>query len=227
MASNRCSVISVFVLFLPIGLAAEEFKFRNPHPELKPVPLEEALRLAPIKLGQIPKLTEDQWEDLIKDRVIIRELPAGKNEGKRFEAMTIVPDSPHEVMSRLMDYGSFVGMMPNLKELEFSWNGNLARVKQKIQAGPFKFTYWMNILHYGDNYIEWEFVEGDIKDTSGYYKLFPLDDGLKTLLVYHVYSDPGMWVPQFIQNIITKNTMPGVLEAVRDAIAKNREKEEK
>jgi len=227
MALNKSSVVATFVLFLPVSLAAEEFKFRNPHPVLKPIPLEDALRLAPVKLGEIPKFSENQWTDLIKGEAITRELPSEKDEGKRFETMVIVPACPHDVMTRLMDYGSFVGMMPNLKELEFSWNGNLARVKQKIQAGLFKFTYWMNILHYGDSFIEWEFVEGDIRDTSGYYKLFPLDEGTKTLLIYHVYSDPGIWVPQFIQDMITKGTMPGVVRAIRDAVVDNRKKDEK
>jgi hypothetical protein len=63
--------------------------------------------------------------------------------------------------------------------------------------------------------LEWEFIAGDIKDTSGYWKLHPLDGGKRTLAVYHVYTDPGIALPQFIIDLLTKGSMPKVMKAVK------------
>jgi hypothetical protein len=219
------SCIALFVSIQASGedlqKVAEGFKFKNPNPVFKPLPPEEEARLAPIKLGVMPKLDDDALKRLDKGDVVLRELPA-TGKAKRFEAIAIFPGSNREVMARLKDYGSFVGTMPNLTKLEFSWNGNMAAVLEQVKSGLIKFTFRVNILHYGDSVIEWEFVEGEIRDTSGYWKLFPLDDDKRTLAVYHVYSDPGIALPGFILDLITKSTMPGVMKAVKKAVIEGR-----
>lgn len=201
----------------PDGGNPEGFKYKNPNPIFKPVPPDEEARLARLKLGEMPRLDAAESKRLEQGDVVIRELPAS-GKAKRFESILIMPGPAHAVMAKLKDYGSFVGTMPNLVKLEYSWNGNMAVILEQVKSGLIKFTFRINILHYGDSVIEWEFVEGEIRDTSGYWKLFPMDGGSRTLAVYHVYSDPGIALPGFIIDLITKGTMPGVMKAVRKSV---------
>ena len=218
----RRTVLSVLaftvVLCLAAAAAAEEYKFRNPDPKFKPVSKDQEAAIAAQKLGSTPKLSEKQQATVDAGEVVIREVKT-TGEGKRYEAIGIIKAPPKQVMAFLKDFKAFVGPMPNLKKIEFTWEGNLAHVKQWLKIALTTVFYNLNIAHYGDSVIEWEFVEGDIKDTTGYYKFYPLADGTETLIVYNVYTDPGMMVPQFIINMLTKGSMPGVIEAIRKAVA--------
>jgi hypothetical protein len=202
-----------------LALAGDEFKHKNPDPKFKAVSKDEELALAATKLGKPPKLIEKQEKAVEKGEVVIREIK-GDGEGKRYEAIAVVKAPPKAVMAFLKDFKAYVGLMPNLKKISFTWDKNLAHVRQDLKVALTSVAYVLNIAHYGDSVIEWEFVEGDIKDTTGYYKFFPRADGKETLLVYHVYTDPGMAIPQFIMNLLTKKSMPGVIEAIRAEVAK-------
>ncbi|MBI5526370.1 MAG: hypothetical protein HY897_08540 [Deltaproteobacteria bacterium] len=201
------------------GASAEEYKYKNAEPKFKPASKDAEMAAAARKLGDPPKLTEKQQTEVDEGEVVIREVKGG-GEGKRYEAIAVVKAPPKAVMAFLRDFKAFVGPMPNLKKIEFTWDGNVAHVTQWLKVAITTVSYRLNIAHYGDSVIEWEFVEGDIKDTTGYYKFFPRAEGRETLLVYHVYTDPGMAVPQFIINLLTKSSMPGVIEAIRTAVAK-------
>jgi hypothetical protein len=199
--------------------AEEAYKYKNPAPKFKQLSKDDEARLAPTKLGTPPKLTEKQLQKIEAGEIVIQEV-SGSGEGKRYEAVAVVKAPPKAVMAFLKDFASYVGPMPNLKKIEFSWEGNLACVTQHLKVTLSSISYRLNILHYGDAVVEWEFVDGDIKDTTGYYKLFPRSDGRETLLVYHVCTDPGMAIPQFIMNLLTKKSMPDVVKAIREEAIK-------
>jgi hypothetical protein len=219
----RRTILSVLaftvVLCLAAGAPAQEYKYKNPDTKSKPVSRDVELAQAAARLGNPPKLSEKQQATIDEGEGVIREVK-GAGEGKRYEAIGIIKASPKDVMAFLRDFKAFVGAMPNLKKIEFTWEGNVAHVTQWLKIALTTVAYNLNIAHYGDSVIEWEFVEGDIKDTTGYYKFFPRAEGKETLIVYHVYTDPGMAVPQFIINMLTKNSMPGVIEAIRKTVAK-------
>jgi uncharacterized membrane protein len=214
-----CAGLAIGVFVASAGAFAGEYKYRNPEPKFKPLGKDAELAAAAQRLGKPPKLNEEQQAEVEEGKVVIREIKGG-GEGKRYEAIAVVKAPPKAVMAFLRDFKSFVGPMPNLKKIEFTWEGNVAHVTQWLKVALTTVSYRLNIAHYGDSVIEWEFVEGDIKDTTGYYKFFPRAEGKETLLVYHVYTDPGMAVPQFIINLLTKSSMPSVIEAIRAAVAK-------
>jgi hypothetical protein len=214
-------VLATLCFIADFAGAEDAYKYKNPAPKFKPLSKDDEARLAPAKLGAPPKLTVKQLEKIAANEIVIQEV-AGAGEGKRYEAVAVVKAPPKAVMAFLKDFPSYAGPMPNLKKIEFSWEGNLARVTQHLKVALTSISYRLNILHYSDAVVEWEFVEGDIKDTTGYYKLFPRNDGKETLLVYHVYTEPGMAIPQFIMNLLTKKSMPDVVKAIRqEAIKRN------
>jgi len=203
------------------GPKEKEFKFTNPDPKIKAISVEEAKKIAPQRLGSEPQLDADERDDIDTGEIVVRSV-GSNGAGKRYEAIALVDATPDAVMEVLKDYDSFVKIMPNLEAVQYRWDGNLAYLMESVKAGFFTFNYWLRIAHYGNMYIEFELDRGDIKEIEGYYKLFSRNGGAKTLLVYHVYSDPGMALPQFVIDLLSKSTLPKVLKAVRKEVIRRR-----
>ena len=68
-------------------------------------------------------------------------------------------------------------------------------------------------------YQHWSLVLGNLKTNDGSWELVPLDNN-RTLVTYTVFSDPGGEIPDWIINIGTKQTLPGVIEALRKRVKK-------
>lgn len=233
MIQKRKSLVLPLILSLLVGfssgvLAAEkEPKFTNPNLTFKPMSPEEEARLAPIKLGQPPVLDAKQQKKVDKGDVVIVDMTKSDTDDKgpkRYLAIGMVDAAPKAIMSFLRDYPNRVGRMPHIAEVSAEWEKNLARVNMTLKIALTKLRYRMQYLHYVDSMVEWEYIHGDIKDSKGYFKCFPREDGKKTLLVYHVQTETGMSVPKFILEMLTKHSMPKVIKAVRAAVKELAEK---
>ncbi len=207
------------------GAKDKEAKFTNPSPELKP--LDSAAQDARIAemMGKPPELNAKEFKKFQKGKVIIHKVES-RGKGQRYEAIARIDAPPSVVMAYMKDFPAHVGDMPHLKKITHRWNGNVAIVEQTLKIALSTFWYELSIRHCKNSLIEWELLRGDIKETTGYYKFFPFEGGNKTLIVYRVYTDPGLPIPQFILNLLTKSSMPDVVEAIRKASIK-RHKETK
>ncbi len=221
MKRLACHFIGLFFLLscLNTGLMATENepKYKNPSPTFKPLTVEAAAKLSKARLGKAPKLSGDEKKQIAKRKVVTRALPS-EGEAKRYEAIATIDAPPAKVMAFLKSFDRHVGPMPHLEKVTYSWDGALATVEQTLKVAFTTIWYRLHIMHYGDNVIEWEYLQGDIRETTGYYKFFPYAKGKRTLIVYHVYTDPGLPIPQFIIDLLTKSSMPDVIEAVRKAV---------
>jgi len=216
---NNISVMLMCCLFLFSSVSqAEEPKFTNAGAKFKPMAAAEEAALEKSKLGIPPKLSSDALAKISKGKVILREVK-GQGEARSCQAIAVVKAPPAKVMAFLRDYPSYVKYMPHLKDIKVSWNGNMATNSYQLKIALTNVAYKLNILHYGNSALEWEYISGDIRDTNGYYHLHPFNDGQWTLVDYNVYTDPGMPIPQFIINLLTRNSMPDVIEAIRKAVA--------
>jgi hypothetical protein len=202
-------------------LAADEPKYRNPNPKFKPQSQEEIARLEKVMLGTQPQLSARELEKLNEGDVVVRKI-SDSGDHKKYEAFGIIDGTPEEAMAFMSDYPAKLGIFPNLKDVKVVWNGNVAVADMTVKIAFQTIRYRMNFRHYGHSFIEYEYVHGDLKDTHGYYKFFPFAEGKKTLMVYHVDTNTGMPVPQFIVDSLTKGAMPDVIEAVRKGVALRR-----
>lgn len=201
------------------ALSADAPKFTNPNRTFKPVSPEEEARLAPIILGDRPKLDKKELEKINKGKIVVRKIKTA-DESRRYEAIGKIDAPPKKVMEFMRNYPARVGVLPHIQEVSVEWEGNLAHVDQTLKVAFKTIRYRLDYLHYKDSVIEWEYVHGDLKDTRGYYKLFPCNDGAATILIYHVYTETGMLVPKFIVALLSKSSMPDVVEAIRGAVMK-------
>jgi len=198
---------------------ASEPIYRNPNLTFKPLSPAEEVRLTPSKLGQAPHLNAEEQLIIEGGEIIVRKIITKNADLHSYMAIGLVDAPPKSIMQLLRNYSGYVEFMANIQEITVRWDKNLAVVDQTMGIALMTFRYRFNILHYQDSMIEWEYVQGDVIEMSGYYKLFPLGGNAKTLLVYRVNSDPGMPIPNFIVAYYTIVSGQNVLEAIRIAVA--------
>jgi len=211
--------VLILCAFAVTALAADPPKHVNKNPTFKPVPPDQIKSLGRKKLGKAPKLSKDEMKQLVKGEVIVREVAGDASpDAKRFEAIATIDAPPAKVAAFLKNYDLYTKYMPHMEAIDYKWNGNMATVEQTLKIAFSTIKYKLQLRHYAPYYIEWEYLEGDIKTTNGSYKFFPYKKGTKTLVHYSVYTNPGLPVPQFVLDMLTKNSLPDVLRAVRKGV---------
>lgn len=218
--SNFGLMVSFVFLFTFTGaLYAEEPKYKNPNTKFTPMSMKEAAKLAEKKRGERPKLSEKERKKIDRGRVIVREL-SPQGDTRRFSAIGIIDAPMAEVMKIIKDYPGKVGRFPHVEKSSVKWDGAFARVNLVLNVAFQDIAYTLNYLHYGNAFVEWEYVEGDVKDISGYYKLFPEAGGKKTMMEYHVLTEIGFPIPDFIKDSLSKNSMPKVIKVFQKTVGK-------
>jgi|GEM_PF-1726255 len=221
---NYRYIVRVLTIVLCISACASILyaapAFINTNSSFTPTPKKDIARLTKEKLGQPPKLSKADLKKIKQGKIVVHKVGKATDSGQLFEAFGIVNASPKKLMSFMSDYPSRVGIMPHMEKVVANWNGNMAVVDITIKVAFSTLSYRLNVKHFGNYYIEWEYVHGDIKNTEGSYKFFPLAKGTKTLVVYQETSDPGVPLPQFILDMLTKNSIPDVIRAMRKGTAR-------
>ncbi len=200
-------------LFLCLPVLSAQPKFKNNNQKFRPLTLAEEKKLEPVKLGQPPELTEKEQKRIEKGRIVTHKIAE-----KTFRAIGIVNAPPAKLMAFMKDYPARAGKMPHITKMRAIWNKNMAIVDQTMKVALSTFEYRLSFLHYGNSYIEWEYVEGDVRDTHGYWKFFPQDNGKKTLVVQQITTDPGIPMPKSIYTLLTKHSLPKAIKALRKAV---------
>ena len=217
------------IALLVVGLAVprmvraeDEPKYRNQNPTFASISEADAARRAPEVRGPMPALDERRLGKLRAGAIETRELPAAAEGRMHFRALGSVDGTPAEVMAVLKDYPKRAGLFPHVERCEATWKGNLALVDMELSVALSTLRYRLAMQHYGDLAVVWQYVHGDLKDSTGSWKLFPYDDGARTLVQYETESEPDSAVPRFILSSLTEKGLPGVIEAVRKGVADRR-----
>jgi len=149
--------------------------------------------------------------------------------GKTFMAGTIINASVPDICAVLQDYASYPAFMPNTESAKVSQSGaahTLLDVTLKLPMGKIKkYRLRMEPKVGADSCsLAWKLVpwpglkqEETIADTTGSWQLSPGPSAGKTVLRYHVYTDPGP-VPfglGWIVDSLSKDSIPQTLDAVR------------
>jgi hypothetical protein len=187
----------------------------------------------PAGAGTEIDLTQQEKEQLLKDKVILREIPADNKNGKTYEAIGIVRASKDDVSKVLLNYEDYPKFKPNLTKIEIvECNGECTRLNYTLTlplGKKKKYGLWMSFKKEGDtDVLAWEKADWPglqecetIKDTTGYWRWedFPERPGY-VLIVYRIYTDPGP-IPlgmEWIANLLSKNSVPDVVIKTRKRI---------
>lgn len=123
---------------------------------------------------------------------------------------------PQFVWQALTDYRAFPEFMPNIRGFKIiKEEGSVAWAATEFSVAFVTLNYVARIVHEQKTKpwkISWSRTEGDLKTVEGYYVLEEVSGG--TRLLYSSLVDSGMSVPKFIQESLSKRSIPGLYDAV-------------
>ncbi len=134
-----------------------------------------------------------------------------------FQARGVVGCSRVRVWAVINDYDNLQNIMPGIVEGRVERvDGNVVYFFQKDHVPVVEDAwYLLRCVHDDDHFQKtMSMVEGSVKSLEARWELEPFGEG-KTLAVYTLQSDPGFYVPQWLQKMSLKRTITGFMEALR------------
>ncbi len=158
--------------------------------------------------------------------IIIKSSKVAGSGVPRIKAMGVVDAAPEAiwaVVERCADYKKT--MIRTAESEELSRTGNIVRCRVTIEL-PFplkNLTATTDAIHTvtpGKKWQRrWSLVEGDYKRNSGSWTLIPFDDaGKRTLVIYEVHAEPNVALPDSIQRLAQKKSLPDLFKHLRETI---------
>jgi coenzyme Q-binding protein COQ10 len=154
---------------------------------------------------------------------IVRMVDTPGSSIKTAEALFIIKGAPGAVYKIITDYEHYPEFMPNItktKVLEKSALNTKCKFNLKVALINIEYSLTLkssdNKLPYS---VSWNFIEGDIKNTTGSWAIYK--EGPDTLVLYSVHTEPGRLVPDWIANKLGTESIPDMITAIRKRVEKN------
>lgn len=168
---------------------------------------------------------------LSEKRIAVKNVSKPATPGTSFFAATIIDAPVEKLCTIIQDYADYPNFMPNMRQARVVHSAedySLVDMTLRVPFGKIK-KYRVKMEPRTSERscrLFWKLVpnedlkpEETIADTSGYWQLTPHPSSRsKTVVEYFVYANPGP-VPLglgWVDDIISKNTPPKTLEALRD-----------
>lgn len=173
------------------------------------------VKAAPLTFKDNKGTIVDQGQDYI-----VRLLDTPGSKIKTAEALFIVKANPDAVYKVISDYDHYPEFMPNMvKTSILEKSGSTAKCRFKLKIAMFEIEYSLSLksnissLPYS---VTWDFIEGDIKDTTGSWSIDKEGKGGHYSLVhYSVHTEPGGFTPDWITNKLSSESIPDMIAAIR------------
>jgi hypothetical protein len=151
------------------------------------------------------------------------EVSLRKKEGINFVVgKVLINEPPQKVWPVITNPYEFLGKIsPRMRQVNVLVDKtNYSLLKCCIHIGFFipDINYVVASQYLPVQRIFFKRVGGDLKDFRGMWDMEPSCDGAKTILVYSMYIDPGIPVPQWIIREGVKGELPRFLMAVRERV---------
>ncbi|MDF1825250.1 MAG: SRPBCC family protein [Verrucomicrobiales bacterium] len=136
-------------------------------------------------------------------------------EGTRRELWDVIHDKE--------DAELFVDGVLESKVIESS--GTEILVEQKTRVGGPKGAYYYQLRHKLTPYSrsDFKFVSGEMRDVIGSWWIFDGPDEKRSLVVYSLHIDPGIFAPQVVVKGGMRKSMPGTLKSMQREVLRRRE----
>ena len=136
---------------------------------------------------------------------------------KRAERSVEIDAPPQACVDALVDFGSYPEWQSAVRRAEVVDDSGPVRVSFEIDAKVKRVGYVLDYHLEGPERLSWEYVEGDVKDIEGEYRLEALDGG-GTRATYALGIDPGMWVPGKVISLLRDQVMKGSVEELKQRV---------
>ncbi|GEM_PF-2008732 len=224
---KRMAILLV-ATFLPSLLLADKPVTGTTNPEVKNKLSSIVKRLKdPYK-----ELSNEDWEKLRKGKVIVKDYIYTTKEGKQAgmaKGIILANLPPDAIWNVITDYEHYSDFLPSVKSTKILKKFPDGRIWLlhiiKIIFVKLRYVCELTPVKYpdGSRLLQWKLVKAkgiknDIKDTTGFWEVIPVENGKKTILTYTAFVDTGWAVPKWVQKFLTKTQLPKVLKgAVEEA----------
>lgn len=176
-------------------------------------------------------LSSVERAEVLKGRIVLREIPNPGRKGRTFEAVGVLPVSLDDALSVITDYRSYGDFMPRVERTVVTdESASVSVVEQylKLPLGTHRrFRLRYSVRRGDDSFrVDWEKIpwpevplSRSVVDTSGHWRVGRFPEG-GLLACYHVYTDPGR-VPLGMKGLalsLSKHEIPKVVERVRQRL---------
>lgn len=153
------------------------------------------------------------------DNYKIRLLDEKQGGVKTAEAVFLIKAKPEAIFRAVTDFDHYPEFMPNIvsaTQVEDKGGDKKYRFTLKVAFWDIKYTLLLKPGHKSDFYsLDWVFVEGDIRDTTGSWRIGPYEkDNKYSLIFYRVKTDPGRFMPDWVADRLSTRSIPDMIEAV-------------
>jgi len=116
--------------------------------------------------------------------------------------------SPEQVMAVITDFAAYRRFLPEIEESTVLSQGDGTWDVQFAVKVVRRFAYTLRLVKESPTQMRWTLVEGAFKVNNGGWELTPLDGGTRTLAVYSIDLQVGMFVPGNILRSLVERSLP-------------------
>ena len=159
------------------------------------------------------------------DSIVIRLLETPGSNVKTVEALFIVRANPAECNATVLDFEHYPEFMPNITGTTFVERRKDRPVYQfvfKVALWTISYTNIFTCRQPSDRCYEinWDFVSGDIKKTTGSWTIKPDPHTPGAAIIrYKAYIDTGMLVPGWVRDRLTTKSVPAMIAGIKKRVA--------
>ncbi len=139
---------------------------------------------------------------------------------KTAEAVFLIKSNPETVFKIVTDFNHYPEFMPNITAVipaEKTAENCTYKFTLKVALWDINYTLILKSdIKDGVYSLNWEYVEGDIRDTSGSWEIrrYGKNDDC-SMILYRVRTDPGRFVPDWVADRLSTRSIPDMIKAVR------------
>ncbi len=181
--------------------------------------------------GQATPLTAGERAEVLKGRIVLRELPNPGKKGRTFEARGVLPCGLDDAFGVITDYARYPEFMPQVERTDVRPEGSGSSIVELHLGLPMgmkkRYRLRYQCARSADGFdVTWQMIPWpevppgeQIADTSGGWCVRKFEGG-GLLATYTFYTDPGH-VPLGLTSLamsLAKRSIPGVIEKTRERI---------
>jgi ribosome-associated toxin RatA of RatAB toxin-antitoxin module len=153
---------------------------------------------------------------------VIRLVETPTSDIKTAEALFLVKGSPRACLTVISDFEHYPEFMPNIRSADFvekKDSRTIYRFSFRVALWTVRYSnvFWLQSLENGAFVLNWDYVDGDLKKTSGSWDIRPCRDRAgHSIIRYRVFLDTGMFVPRWVCDLLTAKSIPKMIKAIAE-----------
>jgi len=167
--------------------------------------------------GSSGRADDRDTEKLGRGEILFTMEVPDKDKPPVFQVRGVVDCTRNQVWKLLNDYNNLQNNLPGIVEGRVEKvEGNVTYFYEKDHVPVVEDTwYLLRCVHDDPNFRKTlSMVEGSVKSLEASWVLEPFGEG-KTLAIYTLQSDPGFYIPRWVQKMSLGRTTRGFIEAIR------------